>query len=67
VEDLKLSEEEQSNVGQLDLKMAGDLLDFIVHCLPCAVSIIKSDYQYNRLNLLKELLQHNGMTSIIDV
>lgn len=43
----------------------GDMLQFIIQCLPAAVSVIKSERQYERVVGLKDLLLNNsGMRDI---
>ena len=54
------------NAGQTsdqdDGDMFGDLLRFILQCLPPALSVIWADTKYDRANLLAKILERNQGT-----
>lgn len=46
-----------------DEQMFADLMNFIVQCLPTAMSVIITDSQYDRTTLLTSILERNqGMS-----
>ena len=58
----------QSDVED-DREMFADLLKFILQCLPTALSIIMADCQYDRVTLLRKILDRNTgfLSTIINV